>query len=485
MPADNFDYARPGGENVELLQALIDDAESYTKDTNSRNATILKSIINNTEYTEPPQSEIEELLLELKAVIGGQIEVDELIADANGTYDAGLNKAFNPVTVAVPLDHKTITANGVYSASTDDLAGYDEVTVDVEGYQIKSLPNTPTSIATITDGTPLPMPSLKVGIEATQSGSGDPSPTNIRPISGWSSVHITDMSDFADIQYFKGLLLGTYGFVDLGSLAWTSSTLNRQIALLPDSKPALNNNTIANIISTKYPSAPANDLITYPTESLIAINDNKGVMCRTPDNSTPTGYLVYELATPTTPTITDAQFNSLLTAFDIDGQTTSISLGKTVYGGSWENDGTLTETMGMLDLGDLNWSYVTDSDFTNGGYFRSVQYSDMSNNTINILCDSYESAGVQGKNAVINKYGASANNIVYTANSSNRIYILDSAYTDGDAFKTAMSGVKLVYELATPTTTTLTPTQISTILGTNNIFADCGEILDGSYFAEL
>jgi hypothetical protein len=34
------------------------------------------------------------------------------------------------------------------------------------------------------------MPSLTVGIEATQSGSGDPSPTNIRPISGWSACNV-------------------------------------------------------------------------------------------------------------------------------------------------------------------------------------------------------------------------------------------------------------------------------------------------------
>ena len=34
------------------------------------------------------------------------------------------------------------------------------------------------------------------------------------------------------------------------------------------------------------------------------------------------------------------------------------------------------------------------------------------------------------------------------------IYIVDSAYDDATAFKTAMSGVYLVYELATPTTET-------------------------------
>lgn len=34
------------------------------------------------------------------------------------------------------------------------------------------------------------MPSLKVGIEPVQSGSGDPSPENIRPISGWTAANV-------------------------------------------------------------------------------------------------------------------------------------------------------------------------------------------------------------------------------------------------------------------------------------------------------
>ena len=38
-----------------------------------------------------------------------------------------------------------------------------------------------------------------------------------------------------------------------------------------------------------------------------------------------------------------------------------------------------------------------------------------------------------------------------------------------------MSGVQLVYELATPIEVDLTPTEITTLLGTNNIFADCGD----------
>lgn len=46
-------------------------------------------------------------------------------------------------------------------------------------------------IITITDGAEnTPLKSAVVNIEPVQSGSGDPSPTNIRPISGWSEVNV-------------------------------------------------------------------------------------------------------------------------------------------------------------------------------------------------------------------------------------------------------------------------------------------------------
>ena len=47
----------------------------------------------------------------------------------------------------------------------------------------------------------------------------------------------------------------------------------------------------------------------------------------------------------------------------------------------------------------------------------------------------------------------------------------------GADFKTAMSGVQLCYELATPQTYQLTPQEvIKTLLGTNNVWADIGNV---------
>ena len=74
------------------------------------------------------------------------------------------------------------------------------VTFNVKPYMYKAgepmeLPETKSasgSIITITDGAEnTPLKSAVVNIEPVQSGSGDPSPTNIRPISGWTQAVVT------------------------------------------------------------------------------------------------------------------------------------------------------------------------------------------------------------------------------------------------------------------------------------------------------
>ena len=54
----------------------------------------------------------------------------------------------------------------------------------------------------------------------------------------------------------------------------------------------------------------------------------------------------------------------------------------------------------------------------------------------------------------------------------------DQQGTDAAAFKTAMSGYYVVYPLAAASQTTyqLTPAQISSLLGENNIWADSGNV---------
>jgi hypothetical protein len=68
------------------------------------------------------------------------------------------------------------------------------------------------------------------------------------------------------------------------------------------------------------------------------------------------------------------------------------------------------------------------------------------------------------------------NSFGVTTDGYNGVYFRDDAYTDVATFKSAMNGVQLCYELATPTPIYCEPTEIRTLSGVNNIWADTGDV---------
>ena len=130
--------------------------------------------------------------------------------------------------------------------------------------------------------------------------------------------------------------------------------------------------------------------------------------------------------------------------------------GKLYYDGdTYESDGTVTRKYGIVDLGTLTWS--PGSTMTSGVYRKRAEISGIKRAV---------SASAVG-NAVCSKYANVTANDTYMLkvgmcvdNATDSVYIYDENYTSGgdqSDFKTAMSGVYLVYELATPTTETAEP----------------------------
>lgn len=93
--------------------------------------------------------------------------------------------------------------------------------------------------------------------------------------------------------------------------------------------------------------------------------------------------------------------------------------------------------IGAVDLGTLSWTYSTDSQvFSSGAVLQRAL-------TQNGICASYEKIdGWYDFNR--------SNKSIFLPTNSNIVRIKDSGYTDATAFKTAMNGVYLYYELATP-----------------------------------
>lgn len=124
--------------------------------------------------------------------------------------------------------------------------------------------------------------------------------------------------------------------------------------------------------------------------------------------------------------------------------------GKLMYDGDrYLPDGTVERRYGVVDLGTLNWTMGNRNNDDTGYVFRSINLSN-----------------VKGAGYAISPYftfNQSKYNNAWEMLALNEMIINNSGtilcvanYTDA-AFKTAMSGVMLVYELATPTTETADP----------------------------
>ena len=153
-----------------------------------------------------------------------------------------------------------------------------------------------------------------------------------------------------------------------------------------------------------------------------------------------------------------------------NGHTYTVTLPSTVYGGTLDVvSGVLTVTHGIVDLGDLNWDYSS-------GIF--INY------TSNIDLHTKERGGYMLSDRYTKSGTASASNManysvqVMGGASASNFWVKNPDYTDKNTFKTAMSGAKVVYELADAykQTIQLTASQINTLKGTNNIFSTNGDV---------
>jgi hypothetical protein len=274
-------------------------------------------------------------------------ENDVMMIDREGNETA---KSILASKVAPALMSKTITERGVYKASDDGVRGYNEVDVDIPYTDVHVATG---AIATF-EGEDLPLKSLTASIVPVQAGSGDPSPTNVRPISGW-------------------------------------------------------------------------------TEEVITVTD--------------------DLQNPTVTHTTTIPFT--------DGQGQSV----TVYGGTLDvTSGVLTVDRVMVDLGTLNWQYsVADVRF----YYNGLDYKRPPSGNVkaNAICSEYP----------IVAFGSLADKTI-SLYSNGYMYAKDSNYNSATDFKTALNGVQLVYELATPTTFYTQPTAVKSLDGENNVSASTGDV---------
>ena len=197
--------------------------------------------------------------------------------------------------------------------------------------------------------------------------------------------------------------------------------------------------------------------------------------------------IVYELATPTTETATPYTNPQIVSKYGtLEYVTNSIVpvghkttyLTRDIFGGYVDLiSGKLVVDKVSVDLGSLEWVYQA-----SGTLVAPYMYVTVKNLGIkrlgafgttvhNIICSKYTTVA-RNTTAFVDKT-ICADGDAYAVT---QIQIKDSSYTNATTFKSAMNGVQLVYELATPQTYQLTPQQVNTLVGTNNVWSDSGQV---------
>ena len=300
-------------------------------------------------------------------------------------------------------------------------------------------------------------------IVAVQSGTGDPSPTNVRPISGWSAVNVYRTGINAwDEETANGYWDGNTGeFVESGN--WMGC--KNYIACKPSTSYYFlmgtvatgslgrvcfydNNKSFISSISSSW----GNNSVTTPSNAYFMTfyaNPNyfvNNISINYP--STDTDYHAYNGTTYTT-TLKDGQGNTM-----------------TCYGGTLSNENGVQR----LDNGkvSVDLSEVT-AVYNSGWNCWVIQASELpnakiidSNNTpTTAMTDRFKAVKASG-------YSSSHESNTIAQNTSG-LWFIDNGST------TELSG-QLVYELATTQLIPQDSLSIATQDGTNNLWADSGDI---------
>lgn len=342
----------------------------------------------------------------------------------------------------------------------DDLRGR----IEDGGSVINFLPvdNASGSIASFPDGADnVPVKSLIAQITPLQSGSGDPAPDNIRPISGWTGAKITRTG--------KNLVTGIISDVNISAAGMVEADVGHAFGVAYAPIKAGEEYTV----TTNDSSYVYGFYTSVPQLNSIAYDGARHILGVATFTAPIDGYVAFRtLINYATPQM---ELGSSATTYEAPaGSVLNIDWtdeAGTVYGGTLTYIGggkySLQATKGYADMGTLTWIYNSGSFYTTdlasviekpassavlGDYLCSA----LAQKTGNAQWDLYQYNVAQNKNIWAKTDGSS---------------------TDPTTFKNSLSGVQLVYALdPLPDPIILDAEDVKTLLGDNNIFVDTGDV---------
>lgn len=335
------------------------------------------------------------------------------------------------------------------------------------------------TIASFTDGAEdIPVESCVVTLAPIQdTSSGDPSPTNICPISGHDEVVVRQTGvNVWDEEWEVGAINSSTGAKEVNYVKIRSKNY---IPIVPNTPYYYTNLTVGinNYANIYFYDGNKNYIGEIPMgvyAGTSTSNANYHNPFTTPTNAS---YMMFSVTNGYGTTYkNDISVNYPSTDHDYhpyNGDTYPISLGRTVYGGVLDvTSGVLTVTHKSRTFnGGDSWNgsnIGTNANLSISDMLSGNHYSD----TL-AICDSLPKVSVISGDTPEVRIGAS-NTSVYLYN----MKTADASITSSATLNTYLVNhpITITYPLATPTTITLTPQEIATFKSANNIWSDNGTI---------
>ena len=409
----------------------------------------------------------------------------------------------NPVTsggVKSALDEKqnTLTFDSTPTASSTNpvTSGGIKAALDEKSEPITNAASGP--IVTIDDAANFSVAGLKVAIEPVQAGSGDPSPSNIRPITGWTACNLTTagknlLPNAITTSSYRGITLKQN---DGKIIADGTANLNSEINIgtikrepgcdyFVQGCPAGGSTTSYRIIIRFYDDDGNGVSTTSDTGS------GKYIESSYIQNGT-TMVIAIWIADGTT--VTNLEFSPMVSfgseavPYEPLGTLYTINFedAGTVYGGSLDVlTGVLTVNKAMRTFDGSNdeiWAMNTGQPATAHGnrvYIANpngIKTESTSQLPAFLLSNQFKKLA-----SASTWYGT--NGVSIGINGA--IEIMRDGVDSLDTWRGLLSNepLQVAYELAAPLTFQLTSHQVATLLGQNTIWADTGDVTV-DYFAE-
>ena len=340
---------------------------------------------------------------------------------------------------------------------------------------------TSTALASFSDGAEnCPVEDLTVEINPVQSGSGDPSPSNVRPITGWTAMNV--------YRTGKNLI----NFPDCASTSVTNINTAYNLPYwgkLNDYYPFKANTRYT--FSCQYSTAGYWGLRVVYTDGTNAYLWLHNKTTDSASATTASGKTVETISFSHSGMTANLAFSNAqleegttATEFERSGTTYPISWedeAGTVYGGTLDvTTGLLTVDRAYVDFTNISWNLRTTGSVNRvwSGALPSNYVGTGSGAKAPFTASAYSIGFNTSASGLINSVDSLSPSIrgANTTSETDSILCVDSKERDNPVGA-------CVYELATPQTYQLDPTEVKTLLGENHLWADTGDVAV-DYFAD-